>query len=767
MHCGNQVRFWLLFYDNETIRPAVGCRGWTFRVVKFAALTWVLNRAMTVSAWPIGNQDEQLSTNYTYEVQHNDTAILQPPNNTITVPQENTPMPTDYLGIIGVGFPVRCEEGNNLYLEASTEYDKWASAAASTLMALIPTFLAFGPVKTSNIGLLMTLYAPLGCIAAAFTFGLPVTQTLIAEQAKTVLKAQDCLKASSYQPSAQRQSPMAINDGVQSSEASLSSEDVDTNLPRRQAVTEQVAGAMSPSLLDDGLVSTIHMHANELEILIGQKMDTKDRKSRFMVVVAKTLFLHLEILFIFLCISFPYLLDDHMFVWLCPRKSKLVLVFTITGALVLVGTIRALYERQALRAASISFITPMPKVLPYPESQFKHVIRLITEFQKDSSKWVSRLASWLVARLQPKGLTSSTIDQRVGTLTKVILGLIRMWIELRKSPAIVILLLPSPDPSPRRGWKFLLKSGCISYFQLCWLFFLSFLFSTILGNTIMYTVIFVVSLSTIVFFARFLSIAATQVLQHCFNLIIIYYDSKQERAQVEETLERMSGVLIRKITYHDGGAQEVLMGGSSSPGLQSSCRQLLLRLQSSCRQLLLRLQSSCRQLLFRPAHQQIYLSQSEITTDLSANNSYRMVIPWGRLNPWWMTLYIVALSGGLFYLTLSRHLSSDYLWIHENLPNFGDYQWETVQRAELLVFAIWGLTLALTPFLFSHAAGSELNEKEFATFFRINTGGPDETIKDIGKSTYVALFLVGMLYNGVLIFVDFVVQSNILLATTS
>ncbi|KAF8459878.1 hypothetical protein BDZ91DRAFT_766670 [Kalaharituber pfeilii] len=309
---------------------------WTFQVSTFLALTLALNRALTVSAWPIGDQDEQ----------------------------DSAPTPTSYFGIIGLGFPNQCQEKFNLDLEMSTEFDKWASAAASTLMALIPTLLAFSAVKTSNIGLLTTLYTPLGCIAAAFTFGLPVTQTLIAEQAKTVLKAQDCLKVSTYllPAQSQRQSPMAINDGVQSSEATSSSEDVDTTPTRSQVVIEQLAGPMSPSLLDGGLVSTIHKHTNQLEALIG----------------------------------------------------SLVLI----------------------------------------ETQFTQVI---TELRKGPWKWAPLLASKLEAWLQPQGPTPSTVYQH-GMLTKLIFSLVHVMNQLRKSPATVVLLLPSPDALPPRGGQFLLIS---------------------------------------------------------------------------------------------------------------------------------------------------------------------------------------------------------------------------------------------------------------------------------------------------------------------
>ena len=72
--------------------------------------------------------------------------------------------------------PWRCKDWYNEQLNNATEADKVASSAASTIMALLPSLLAFSPIVTTKIGLLRTLSYTQGFIAAAFTFGLPVQQ---------------------------------------------------------------------------------------------------------------------------------------------------------------------------------------------------------------------------------------------------------------------------------------------------------------------------------------------------------------------------------------------------------------------------------------------------------------------------------------------------------------------------------------------------------------------------------------------------------------
>ena len=69
-----------------------------------------------------------------------------------------------------------CEGFLNDLLDNSTELDKVGYSVGSTIIALLPSMLAFAPIVTARIGLLSNLSHCHGVIAAGFTFGLPVEQ---------------------------------------------------------------------------------------------------------------------------------------------------------------------------------------------------------------------------------------------------------------------------------------------------------------------------------------------------------------------------------------------------------------------------------------------------------------------------------------------------------------------------------------------------------------------------------------------------------------
>ena len=79
------------------------------------------------------------------------------------------------IGVLdGVGFKVKCANVyEQLYREAS-EFDKAGSAAAATIMALIPSLLAFGPLKIANLRMVLHFGATASMITASFTCALPV-----------------------------------------------------------------------------------------------------------------------------------------------------------------------------------------------------------------------------------------------------------------------------------------------------------------------------------------------------------------------------------------------------------------------------------------------------------------------------------------------------------------------------------------------------------------------------------------------------------------
>lgn len=75
-------------------------------------------------------------------------------------------------GIWGVGIDLICRPRDNLALVNTSEFDKVASAVASTIMLLVPALLSFAPLPTASIRTLLYFNIEAALCSAAMTLGL-------------------------------------------------------------------------------------------------------------------------------------------------------------------------------------------------------------------------------------------------------------------------------------------------------------------------------------------------------------------------------------------------------------------------------------------------------------------------------------------------------------------------------------------------------------------------------------------------------------------
>lgn len=76
------------------------------------------------------------------------------------------------VGLWGVGIDVLCRPMDNYALVRTSEFDKVASAVASTIMVLVPALLSFAPLPTASIRTLLYFNAETALCTAAMTLGL-------------------------------------------------------------------------------------------------------------------------------------------------------------------------------------------------------------------------------------------------------------------------------------------------------------------------------------------------------------------------------------------------------------------------------------------------------------------------------------------------------------------------------------------------------------------------------------------------------------------
>lgn len=76
------------------------------------------------------------------------------------------------VGVWGVGIDVSCRPRDNHTLVHTSEFDKVASAVASTIMVLVPALLSFAPLPTASIRTLLYFNIEAALCSAAMTLGL-------------------------------------------------------------------------------------------------------------------------------------------------------------------------------------------------------------------------------------------------------------------------------------------------------------------------------------------------------------------------------------------------------------------------------------------------------------------------------------------------------------------------------------------------------------------------------------------------------------------
>ena len=208
----------------------------------------------------------------------------------------------------------QCEPLYNNILNNTSEFDKWGSSNASTIMALLPSLVAFAPVVTANIGFLSHLSPTQGFIAAGFTFGLPVRQ--LDTWQRVSVKVKDLLVDS------------------QSTYGSA------TIIPRLRPFTEIVDILLAP------IKDTV--------------LDPKHPRPRCIWVLSLRFFFHLlQTVLTWLLLVYVPAIDSFYLIWLCPNWGGIVFGIWLGATFTFVGWIRAEFERGSFEGDEILYISKL------------------------------------------------------------------------------------------------------------------------------------------------------------------------------------------------------------------------------------------------------------------------------------------------------------------------------------------------------------------------------------------------------------------------
>ena len=338
-----------------------------------------------------------------------------------------------------------CERLYNKVLGDTSEFNKERSNSAGTIMALLPSLMAFAPIITANIGFLCHLSTTQGFIAAAFTFGLPVRQLDTWKQVS--VKVNDLLV-----------SPQSFQENL-------------------RPFSEMVGILLAP-IKHTALLSK--------------------RPRRIWVLALRFFFGFVQAMLIWcLLIAVPDI-DSFYLIWLCPNWGNVVFSYWLGATFTVLGWLRARFEKDSFGGDEVIYITA-----------------------RNTGSYRRRL-------LDPHPM--------------------------------ILILRPSNDASEREpSWTNRLRTHYwMGMFQLFWICFLSFMFSSTIGGTLFRTLLMVVVFIAIVGMSRGLSILACCLAQKYLDLRVIEYENLQEKRMMQRLLGGLPGVQvdIRWVSYKKTQWQE-------------------------------------------------------------------------------------------------------------------------------------------------------------------------------------------------------------------
>lgn len=499
-------------------------------------------------------------------------------------------------GVDGVGIDISCRPFMNDWLGNTSEYDKVASAAATTVMTLLPALLTYASLPTARVRGLLFFNIESAMWTAAMTFGLGI-RSIATVGKDRVLKVnpdlcgtdivamygryatncpdpksnwvfQACLtwvwsssdpsEAPELQPPEAPELPENSDPrsrggdhdptpktGLQPSENPVPLEN--TSLPPRHeghdpTVVSQpcehppALGALH-ELYQSGALQTLQQKALQLD-----RNTDRNRPTRLFIT-----FLFMGFFLVQCCLFAVlnrglHMIDQTVFIWICPDPG-FKLFFGCLGASALLSCIvQTIVQSSAANKYEVFHLGPLPSS---PSVQVVHcegcsVVKKLPPSRTLSDSKIRWRRIWGVHH---SSLVSDIIAPHrcQGNYWVINRALENFKAQLMAPHAMVVVLQLSDEASTRAHP---LMAVLIGWLQAMMLVFLTFLFGSIVGGTLFLAVTFVVVFMSTITASRACSIYLCSWLETALDLTIIECGSHEEMNAITRILAAMPDVLV-------------------------------------------------------------------------------------------------------------------------------------------------------------------------------------------------------------------------------
>lgn len=270
------------------------------------------------------------------------------------------------------------------------------------------------------------------------------------------------------------------------------------------------------------------------------------------------------ILFGVIVLALP-VIDDIQFIWICEGSS--IFIWWVGGAAMISGIFRTFIVSSFVAKDEVFHLSMLPCDIPLVRCEGCSVavelppartpgVRLRNIFTCTFSA-ISALPRYYRIKLSYQIATLELISNNIYRFLKPDRGSVErfswaskcMKLVYRRSilphPMVVVLRLIPKDPFPVRHP---FCSVFLGLLRAMMFIFLSFLFGSIWGGTLFYTLGFVAALMGTIFVSRFCSIFLCRWLERSLEMTVIQCETVTEMAKIKKALATMSGVLVESKT---------------------------------------------------------------------------------------------------------------------------------------------------------------------------------------------------------------------------
>ncbi|KAG0125522.1 hypothetical protein HOY82DRAFT_616380 [Tuber indicum] len=477
------------------------------------------------------------------------------------------PKPEQTLDITGWGFGnsdfrwTTCLSDYDHYLDNSTEMDKWASAVATTLMTVLPSLIAFSPLKTADIQTLYYLDVVVALITCGFTlfFRVDSWTTLQKDKIWSVTNILDktdidiiyCHKRAQgkdhgrpdcvFPTQSSSLNAIRTSTGVAPDGSSLVPLlEVEIDSPKLKRLYERgrleklqqdaFGGGLLPDEVESGSVTSTGTQDRRNEEL------ERPRPLRIIVYMVITAFCLFQF-FLFLVIScWIFRIDSTLFIWSCAERGYAIFLGWVAASFIVAAVVRYASSSLWMRADEIFHIESIPTT---PDCCGENASALFSnpiQERNSHSNW-----GWIKLAHFWSNLTQLPRWRKLPCLFQITFRTFSIeWERLTRPHPMVLVIRPSRDSCKQR----ITTRWLSGYLQVIHLGGVSFLFGSIALSSLFLTLGFVATFVSAVAFSRLASIQLCAWLEKRLGLTIIEYRTEREWVAIWFVLNSMPGCLV-------------------------------------------------------------------------------------------------------------------------------------------------------------------------------------------------------------------------------